>query len=444
MRRVFLNIIPALLTTDRVLGSQKIEEQMDRESEVVWAVVSLVVATAIVLPLLYRLRLPFKGLKVPPGSLGVPFVGENISLKVHQHDFYVYRMQRYGRVFKTHLFGHPSIVITTPEAAKFVLVDQAACFRQRGLPIVEKLLGESFFGYQNHKLHHRLRKLMHRPLLPETLPSSIPLIEELALMVMRTWEGRSINALDEAKQLVANQHTRNKLPQGSKGTENERRTEQPQVCIQDSRKKACALIDKIISWRRLERRPPSDILGILMDVEDEDGTKLSSKDIHDNILTLLFAGHDTVAAALTWMLKNLMDHPKLLEDVTVVKETLRVANLTDFSYREIVEDVEYGGLTEYYPSTNITFTRFCLSFPGFIFPKGWRLLVAHWVFHLSPEYHPNPEEFDTSRCEHCGAPDGSDFAPIHIPKAGLPINVRRSPDPLTFKKVVGLFMNALA
>ncbi|XP_024521579.1 abscisic acid 8'-hydroxylase 2-like [Selaginella moellendorffii] len=432
MRRVFLNIFPALLATDRVLGSQKIEEQMDRESEVVWAVVSLVVATAVVLPLLYRLRLPFKGLKVPPGSLG------------------------------------------------------AACFRQRGLPIVEKLLGESFFGYQNHKLHHRLRKLMHRPLLPETLPSSIPLIEELALMVMQTWEGRSINALDEAKQLVANQHTRNKLPQGSKGTENERRTEQPQVCIQDSRKKACALIDKIISWRRLERRPQSDILGILMDVEDEDGTKLSSKDIHDNILTLLFAGHDTVAAALTWTLKNLMDHPKLLEDVTVVKETLRVANLTDFSYREIVEDVEYGGLTEYYPSTNITFTRFCLSFPGFIFPKGWRLLVAHWVFHLSPEYHPNPEEFDTSRfkvapkpytftpfgngahvcmgrelanlellvfvhhftlryrCEHCGAPDGSDFAPIHIPKAGLPINVRRSPDPLTFKKVVGLFMNALA
>lgn len=103
-------------------------------------------------------------------------------------------MCRYGDLFRTHLFGYPSIVVTDPEAAKFVL-DQSALFKQLALPEVGRLLGSKFLGYSNHRVHSRLRRVMQSPLL--ALHNSIPYIEVLALGLMYSWEGRTINTLQQ-------------------------------------------------------------------------------------------------------------------------------------------------------------------------------------------------------------------------------------------------------
>ncbi|KAJ7553832.1 hypothetical protein O6H91_06G114900 [Diphasiastrum complanatum] len=469
---------------------------MEKEGQVVWVVVSLVVATALMLPLLHRLRLSSRrGLRLPPGSMGLFFFGESLSLKCQRMNFYTSREKRYGKVFKTHLFGHPSIVITSPDAAQFVLLEQPARFKQRGLPIIEKLVGDLFFGYQTQRKHARLRKFMHGPLLPETLENSISDIEALATSMLHSWELKTINILEEAKHYalkVAMEYVVGAAPHYEK-------EELTKACehlirgvssipvnipgthyhkaLKDSKKKACALLENIVSWRQLEKRPHGDILGILMDTQDEDGCKLTPNEIHDNVLTLLYLGHDTAAAALTWAVKYLTDNPKLLEDVTaehetirqkktsqdetlmwsdikdqmplsirVIKETLRIANIVEFCYREVVEDVEYK---------------------GYLFPKGWRILVAHSAVHSNSEYYTNPGEFNSSRfkiapkpytytpfgngahvClgrelanlelliflhhftlnyrwESIGDTDGSEYAPIHVPKGGFPIAVRR-------------------
>lgn len=105
---------------------------------------------------------------------------------------------RYGDLFRTHVFGHPTIVTTTPEAAKFVLVEHPSLFQQRGLPFVEDALGTRFFGYvEHHNLHVKFRKQLQSPLLH--LDNLIPQIEAWALCLMRSWEGRTVNALHEAK-----------------------------------------------------------------------------------------------------------------------------------------------------------------------------------------------------------------------------------------------------
>lgn len=105
---------------------------------------------------------------------------------------------RYGELFKTHVFGYPSIVTTSPEAAKFVLVEHPHLFRRRGLPFVEDALGYRFFGYiENHRLHMKLRKQLQVPLFH--LHKLIPQLEAWAISLMRSWEGRTVNALQEAK-----------------------------------------------------------------------------------------------------------------------------------------------------------------------------------------------------------------------------------------------------
>lgn len=56
----------------------------------------------------------------------------------------------------------------------------------------------------------------------------------------------------------------------------------------------------------------NDLLGHLVN------DKVRDDQIADNIIGVLFAAQDTTASALTWMLKYLHDHPKLLEAVKVI------------------------------------------------------------------------------------------------------------------------------
>lgn len=61
----------------------------------------------------------------------------------------------------------------------------------------------------------------------------------------------------------------------------------------------------------------NDLLGHLLNFKNEDGETLSDDQIADNIIGILFAAQDTTASALTWIVKYLTDHPKLLQAVKV-------------------------------------------------------------------------------------------------------------------------------
>ncbi|KAH7300760.1 hypothetical protein KP509_24G078200 [Ceratopteris richardii] len=440
---------------------------------------------------------------LPPGSLGLPCLGESLTLKSQGQKFWISRQQLYGDIFKTHLFGYPSIVVAGPDAARFVMVEQASSFRQRGLPIIEKLLGSSFFGYQHEKVHANFRKILHGPLLPEALERSIPAVEAIAIDILKHWDGKIVNTLEEARKYVfkvAMEFVVGAAPPDEK-------EELTRACerlirgvsslpvnipgsnyykaIKESRRKACALLDKIMSFRSwqdentgkiLSNDGAGDILGLMMMLEDENGCNLQVEEIYDNILTFLYSAYDSSAAALCWTIKALTEHPELLAQVQaehemisakksydenikwydikeqmqltirVIKETLRIANVVEFSYREALEDVPYKGI---------------------VFPKGWRVIIAHAAYHMDPKYFPQPQEFDSSRfrvhpklfsftpfgsgphvCmgrellhlqllvfihhlvlkyswEQHGSEDGSEFLPVHVPKRGFPIQVKR-------------------
>lgn len=76
-----------------------------------------------------------------------------------------------------------------------------------------------------------------------------------------------------------------------------------------------------ISRERKEKKKKvgeeKDLLSCLLSSKDENGGILSEEEIADNIIGVLFAAQDTTASAMTWILKYLNDHPKLLEAVKV-------------------------------------------------------------------------------------------------------------------------------
>lgn len=97
---------------------------------------------------------------LPPGSFGLPLVGETLSFLLDRN-FADKRRARYGDIFKTRLLGRPTVVLMGTEANQFVLSTHMDSFSWRdGWPgTFKELLGESLFLQEGDE-HRRNRKLL--------------------------------------------------------------------------------------------------------------------------------------------------------------------------------------------------------------------------------------------------------------------------------------------
>jgi (+)-abscisic acid 8'-hydroxylase len=91
------------------------------------------------------------------------------------------------------------------------------------------------------------------------------------------------------------------------------------------------VLSDIVRERRAQGEPGADLLGCLMQSRDggdhhDDGALLTDEQVADNVIGVLFAAQDTTASVLTWIVKYLHDHPKLLEDVRAEQAAIREAN----------------------------------------------------------------------------------------------------------------------
>ncbi|XP_076934049.1 abscisic acid 8'-hydroxylase CYP707A1-like [Bidens hawaiensis] len=376
--------------------------------------------------------------KLPPGSLGWPYIGETLQLYSQDPNvFFANKQKRYGEIFKTHILGCPSIMLASPEAARFVLVNQAHLFKPTYPKSKENLIGPLALFFHQGEYHTRLRKLVQGSLSLDNLRRLVPDIEDIAVSALESWAGgQVINTFHEMKKLSfevgilvifghleANQKEQlkrnysivekgyNSFPTKLPGT--------PYKKAFLARKRLQKILKEIISERKEKRVTEKDLLGCLLNSKDENGETLSEDQIADNIIGVLFAAQDTTASALTWILKYLHDHPKLLEIVKeeqkviyqlndngnlhltwaqtrnmpitykVILESLRMASIISFTFREAVTDVKYK---------------------GYLIPKGWKVMPLFRNIHHNPEFFPDPQQFDPSRFK--VAPKPNTFMPF--------------------------------
>lgn len=109
---------------------------------------------------------------------------------------------RYGNIFKTHILGCPCVMISSPEAAKIVLVSQAHLFKPTYPPSKEKMIGPEALFFHQGAYHSRLKKLVQASFVPSALRGSVPDIEKIVLGFLPTWDGSTVNALQEMKRVI--------------------------------------------------------------------------------------------------------------------------------------------------------------------------------------------------------------------------------------------------
>ena len=168
-----------------------------------------------------------------------------------------------------------------------------------------------------------------------------------------------------------------------------------------------ALLYEEIEQRRAnpERNSHSDILTLLLSARDEDGKPLTNRELRDELITILLAGHETTATSIGWAFERLLRSRSALERLTaevkagersdyleaVIKETLRVRPVVPEVFRAPTGKTELG---------------------GYVFEPGTQLAASIMLVQYDPGlYGPDPHEFRPDRFLD-GAPEPYTWVPF--------------------------------
>jgi cytochrome P450 len=158
-----------------------------------------------------------------------------------------------------------------------------------------------------------------------------------------------------------------------------------------------------IARRRTDPDPSRrDILSLLVGARGEGGEAFSDREIRDQVMTLMFAGHDTSTSTLTFMLHELSRHPEVLaklheeQDRVLGGEGADVDRLErEMPYLDMVLDE----VLRLYPPAWIGPRRAVreFEFGGCTVPRDAYVNYCSWASHRIPEVFPDPEAFIPER-----------------------------------------------
>lgn len=161
------------------------------------------------------------------------------------------------------------------------------------------------------------------------------------------------------------------------------------------------IVDDVIAARRFGQ-PADDLLTMLLEARDaETGAGMSDRQLRDEVLTLIVAGHETTANALAWASYLLATHPtverRLLHELATVLAG-RTPTLTDLPQLPYTAMVVDEVLRLYPPAWTFDHTARCDDvIDGFRIPAGSLMLLSPYVTHRHPELWEQPEGFDPER-----------------------------------------------
>ena len=174
--------------------------------------------------------------------------------------------------------------------------------------------------------------------------------------------------------------------------------------IRKSQKKLDAMIYSMIAERRHYGQEHGDLLSMLLASQDTEGGTgtMTDRQIRDECLTLLLAGHETTANGLSFIFFLMAQHPEIQERVS--EEAEEVFSAAHASATEIYERLHYtqrvvSEALRLYPPVWVIARAVAVPYVyrGFAIPAGSLLLVPPIAIHRDQRYYPEPLRFDPDR-----------------------------------------------
>lgn len=402
----------------------------------------------------YHLKLRNKEYPLPPGDMGWPLIGNLLSFNKNfssgQPDSFTTNLiLKYGRngIYKTHVYGNPSIIICDPDMCKRVLLDDVNFKIGYPKSILELTKCRPMIDVSNAN-HKHFRRLITTPIVGhKVLDMYLERLEDIAINSLEELSSMKhpIELLKEMKKVsfksiihvfmgTSNQNIIKNI--GSSFTDLSKGMysipiNAPGFAFHKAlkaRKKIAKLLQPVVDERRLMIKngqhvgEKKDLMDILLEIKDENGRKLEDQDISDLLIGLLFAGHESTATGIMWSVAHLTQHPHILQKAKEEQKEIlktRPASQKRLSFNEVKQMVYLSHvIDEMLRFANIAFSIFReatsdVSINGYLIPKGWKVLIWARAIHMDSEYYPNPKEFNPSRWKDYNAKAGT-FLPFGV------------------------------
>lgn len=374
---------------------------------------------------IYRWRNPKCSGVLPPGSMGLPLIGETIQLVIPSASldlppFIRTRIKRYGPIFRTNVAGRAVIITADPEFNHFLL-------RQDG-KLVDTWSMDTFaevFDQASQSSRKYTRNLTLNHFGVEALRTKLlPHMEDMVRRTLSAWSSHgSVEVKSEsvtmaidfaAKQIFSGDLENAPLkisdmfcdlveglmafPINIPGTAHHR-------CLQIHKKVRAMMKDVVMKRLAESKRQHDDLLDRI--IQDKNTQPFLNEDfIVQLMFGLLFVTSDSISTTLALTFKLLAEHPLVLEELTaehegilkkrgnpdsgltwneyksmtftlqVINEVLRLGNIAPGFFRRALKDIPVNGYT---------------------IPKGWVIMIATAGLHLNSDQFEDPLKFNPWR-----------------------------------------------
>ncbi|XP_065882246.1 cytochrome P450 87A3-like [Euphorbia lathyris] len=396
---------------------------------------------------IYKWRNPMCKGRLPPGSMGLPLIGETLqflspSNSLDMPPFLKNRIKKYGRIFKTSLAGRPVVVSSDAEFNHFILQQEAKLVELWYLDSFAELLGQNssikqgLAGY----IHKNLKKLIAQHFGIEKLKGNLlPQLENMVNNTLHAWSLQesvelkhqsSTMILDFTSKLMFGYDAEKEgkslseifssfmeglfsFPLNIPGTSFHK-------CMQNQ-KNTMKMIKAAMKEREAypERRRGDFLDGLIEEMKTEE---LVTEDLVCGVIfALLIATSETIPSTLTLAIKLITDHPLILQQLKMENEDLirtrinKQAGITwkeyksmTFTMHVINEALRLSGSVGMLRRTIQD-----IHIDGYTIPKGWTVMVVPSSIHMNPDTYANPIAFNPWRWKELEANVGAkNFIPF--------------------------------
>ena len=356
---------------------------------------------------------------LPPGPRLPAFVQAMLMLR-HWPRFIAACGRRYGQVFTVRASMVPPMVyLADPAEIKKVFAGDPSVFHAgEANAMLTGLLGANSVLVIDDDVHRDRRRLMLPPFHRDAVAGQAELMAEIAAANIAGWPVgqpfsvapkmseitlevilRTVIGASDPRRLAALRALMPRLLSVGQWASlaiarPELQRRRPWRALWERVQEADRLLYAEIAERRADPHLAgrTDVLAMLVRATDEDGRSLTDRELRDQLMTLIVAGHDTTATGLSWALERLTRHPAILEKAVraadaedgagdeyldaVAKETLRIRPVVFDVGRVLKEPVELA---------------------GYQLPAGVMVVPGIGLVHGNSEVYPDAERFDPDR-----------------------------------------------
>lgn len=365
--------------------------------------------------------------RIAPGPRGNPIMGNLAAYKCDPIAMLLRLQQQYGDVVRNRLGPFLTHAIAHPDYVQYVLQENHRNYvRGRFYDNFKMFFGDGLLTTDGDfwRRHRRVvQPLFHK----KYVLDSTAVVGEAAMALVERWRhlpsGKPVEVVEEMMELSMrmlgimvfntdiSRHAKAvgpavrygleaMMPQGNLNDFIPRWAPTPfNFRIARARKAIDRIIAQVIEDHRAGHCDTSDLISLLLNTSNPDtGEPMTQQEVHDEVMTVFLAGHETTGSGLAWGLYALAQHPEVmrrLREELDVKLGGRAPTADDLESLPYLEQVVNEILRVYPPIWG--YTRDLVDddeIGGFHIPAGSSIFMSPYVTHRHPEFWSNPDAFD--------------------------------------------------